>query len=69
MATTPEDIGLALRLARTAQRMSQKDVADRLGVTQRTISAWELGRRRITVCDAGRYAHAVGSTLREVLPA
>jgi transcriptional regulator with XRE-family HTH domain len=33
--------GLALRLARLARRMTQQQMADRLGVCTRTIKDWE----------------------------
>ena len=35
--------GLRLRDARVRNALSQKDLADRLGVVQPTISTWELG--------------------------
>lgn len=39
----PGDIGLAIQQARMARGMTQRDLADELGVTQSTISAIESG--------------------------
>jgi transcriptional regulator with XRE-family HTH domain len=35
---------LSLRLWRVSRRMTQRRLAEALGVTQQTISVWELGR-------------------------
>lgn len=35
--------GKNLKLFRSAKKMTQKELGDLLGVTQRTISGWEMG--------------------------
>lgn len=42
-------IGLALKLAREQCGLSQGDAASAVGVSQATVSAWEIGSRAITV--------------------
>lgn len=34
---------MALKLARIESRLTQKQLADKIGVTQQTIAKWELG--------------------------
>lgn len=41
-------IGLALKLAREQCGLSQGEVATAIGVSQATVSAWEIGSRAIT---------------------
>lgn len=50
--------GLAerLALARKARGISQQQVADRIGVTRRTISDYELGRRQPSLDALGEIA-------------
>ncbi|MDO9713085.1 helix-turn-helix domain-containing protein [Paracraurococcus lichenis] len=43
MARDPRQIGMALRRARRAQRLTQSQLADKAGVTQATISLLENG--------------------------
>ena len=35
--------GLFLKLCREKEKMTQEELADRLGVTQKTVSVWEKG--------------------------
>ena len=43
LARTPKDIGHAIRQARKAKKMTQKELATRSGVWQETISKIETG--------------------------
>jgi transcriptional regulator with XRE-family HTH domain len=49
--------------ARKQARLSQADVAARLGVTQTAVSYWENGKREISLSEAVAYAEVVGLTL------
>lgn len=40
------DLGALLKAARGRNGLAQRDVADRLGVTQQQVSDWESGRSR-----------------------
>lgn len=54
MARGPRQVGMALRRARRAQRLTQTNVADRAGVTQATVSLLEGGTHGVklkTVTD------------------
>ncbi len=44
---TPEDVGRAVRHARRALEMSQVELAERLGVSQRWLSELETGKPKI----------------------
>lgn len=62
--------GEILRRARTAAGMSQRGVAERAGVTQPEVSAYENGRRQPTLPTLQRLVAATGFTLRlELQPA
>jgi HTH-type transcriptional regulator / antitoxin HipB len=41
---SPADLGRMIRRIRTAQHLSQRELADRLGVSQRYLSEWESGK-------------------------
>ena len=49
-----------LRKARLAKKISQKELADELGVTTATISRYESGERKLPVETAKRIAEILG---------
>lgn len=64
---TPEDrvifyerIGLRIRAARTARRLTQRDLAERLGVTDVTVHYWESAKHRPDLFDLRRIEAALG---------
>lgn len=58
-----EDIGRKLRTLRKGKRLTQKDVADRLGMVRATISNYEVGRRTPHLSDLRRFAELYGVDL------
>lgn len=58
-----EDIGRKLRTLRKGKRITQKDVADRLGMVRATISNYEVGRRTPHLSDLRRFAELYGVDL------
>lgn len=58
-----EDIGRKLRTLRKGRKLTQKDVADRLGLVRATISNYEVGRRTPHLSDLKRFAELYGVTL------
>lgn len=58
-----EDIGRKLRTLRKGKKLTQKDVADRLGLVRATISNYEVGRRTPHLSDLKRFAELYGVTL------
>ena len=62
-------VAKALLQARAEAKLTQADVAGRMGVTQSTIARIESGRN-VSVKTIARYAQAVGQTIRlEIHPA
>jgi predicted nucleotidyltransferase/DNA-binding XRE family transcriptional regulator len=57
------EAGALIRAARTRARLSQTDLARRVGVTQPVISAYELGRREPGVVTLSRLIAATGHEL------
>ena len=49
-----------LRKTRLAKKLSQKELADELGVTTATISRYESGERKLPVETAKRIAEILG---------
>ncbi len=48
-AATAKDIGERIKEARQASEMTQRALADRLGVTDAIVNMWERGKRRPTL--------------------
>ena len=59
-------IGRHMAALRRGANVSQATVADRLGVTQATVSKWELGRLP-TLRELLRYADAIGVSAGDLL--
>lgn len=58
-----EDIGRKLKTLRKGKKLTQQDVADRLGLVRATISNYEVGRRTPHLSDLKRFAELYGVTL------
>jgi transcriptional regulator with XRE-family HTH domain len=57
------EAGVALRDARIAAGLSQSELADRVGTSQATISAYENGSKQPSVATLSRLLAATGSRL------
>jgi transcriptional regulator with XRE-family HTH domain len=57
------EAGVALRDARVAAGLSQSELADRVGTSQATISAYENGSKQPSVATLSRLLAATGSRL------
>ena len=58
-----EDIGRKLRTLRKGKKLTQKDVADRLGLVRATVSNYEVGKRTPHLSLLKRFAEFYGVTL------
>jgi transcriptional regulator with XRE-family HTH domain len=58
------DLGDVLRTAREAAGLSQREVGDRVGVPQSTVSRWEIGRRPVRSDQADSVLAACGQDVR-----
>lgn len=56
-----------LRRAREAKGLSQTEAAQKIGITQSTLSGLESGRQGVAEDTAIRVARGYGMTLREML--
>lgn len=56
-----------LRQLREERALTQAQLGERLGFTQRKVSLFESGDRRIDVVELSRYARALGIGLTEIL--
>jgi transcriptional regulator with XRE-family HTH domain len=56
-----------LRRLRRQAGLTQRDLADRLGVRQEWVSRYEVGERRLDVIELARVAHALGTTAIEII--
>ena len=59
-------LGESLRAERDSARLSQQDMADRLGLTKMTISHWENGNRSIKASSLKDYCAVLGITVQYV---
>lgn len=58
-----EDIGRKLRTLRKGKKMTQQDVADRLGLVRATVSNYEVGKRTPHLSLLKKFAEFYGVTL------
>lgn len=56
-----------LRQLRVERNLTQTQLGDRIGLTQRKVSLFESGDRRIDVIELIRYARGLGLGLTDVL--
>lgn len=56
-----------LRRKRREKKLSQKDLADRVGVSQKTISAWELNERYPTLDKVYDLASTLHIDIKELI--
>ena len=56
-----------LRRLRRQAGLTQRDLADRLGVRQEWVSRYEVGERRLDVIELAEVAHALGTTAVEII--
>lgn len=55
-----EDVGKKLRLLRKGRKLTQREVAERLGMVRATVSNYEVGRRTPHLSDLRRFAEFYG---------
>lgn len=60
-------LGARIAQLRKAQGITQTQLADTLGVSQQTITAYEVGRRRIQVSSLNVIAAALGVAVEELM--
>lgn len=56
-----------LRRLRRQAGLTQRDLADRLGVRQEWVSRYEVGERRLDVIELAQVAQALGTTAVEII--
>lgn len=62
-------IGAYLAKERKAKKISQQQLADRLGVTKTAIHYWETGKRTIYADQMLEYCEAVGADPQKLIKA
>lgn len=60
-------IGPSIKKIRESRNITQKDLAEWLGVSRQAISMWEAGRREIKVSTLHKIANVLGVTIDEVI--
>lgn len=56
------EIGYRIQIAREQCGMNQKELAEKLGISQSTLSNYEKGKRRLYLVDLQNIANALGKT-------
>jgi len=67
LQSSPTIAGSLILLARLKAALTQQELANRLGVSQSTVAAYESGRRQPTVPTLMRWLAAAGFDLRMAL--
>jgi transcriptional regulator with XRE-family HTH domain len=62
------DVGARMQLARKAQKMTQEDVAKRIGLTRPSYASIESGRQRIPIDVVWRVSVVLGVSISTLVP-
>ena len=62
----PETFGSLLKEARRRRQLSQREVAEQLGVAESTYANWEQGRRDPSIADLLKLMEALNLDLRDL---
>lgn len=62
-----KDLGARIAERRRAQAITQVQLAEALGVSQQTVTAYESGRRRMPVSSLPFIARFLGTTIEELM--
>ncbi|OJW72945.1 MAG: transcriptional regulator [Spirosoma sp. 48-14] len=58
------EVGLIIREARKRKSLTQKELAERIGVTKTIITNYEAGRQNLTIDTLQKVADALGAELK-----
>ena len=61
------ELGTRITALRKAQRITQVQLAEQLGVSQQTVTAYESGKRRVPISHLPRLAGLLAVTVEELL--
>jgi HTH-type transcriptional regulator/antitoxin HipB len=61
---TKKKIGLIIRDARKSKKLTQKELAERIGVTKTIITNYEAGKQNLTIDTLQKVADALGAELK-----
>ena len=61
---TKKKVGLILKEARKRKALTQKELAERIGVTKTIITNYEAGRQNLTIDTLQKVADALGAELK-----
>lgn len=64
-----EELVSQMKMAREKAGLNQKDVGDKLGLTDKTVSSWERGRSEPSIDEFVAYCQIVGADYVELLRA
>jgi transcriptional regulator with XRE-family HTH domain len=62
-----QDLGANIAALRKAQNITQVQLAEAMGVSQQTVTAYESGRRRMPVSSLPFIARFLGTTVEELI--
>ena len=57
-----------LRMLRRTKDMTQRELAEMVGVSEKTIIRWEKGEQAPNICDAQRLAKVLGCSMDSLIP-
>jgi transcriptional regulator with XRE-family HTH domain len=57
------EVGLRIKVRRVEKRLSQRELAESIGVEQTQVSTWESGKRVLRIEDAMKIAQILDTTV------
>ncbi|QMW06363.1 helix-turn-helix domain-containing protein [Spirosoma foliorum] len=66
MSDIKEKVGTQIKEARKSKGMTQKELGDKLGVSDSTVTQYESGKQNLTIETLHKIAEAIGVTFSTV---
>lgn len=64
---TLRDLGALMQKARNDRDINQDEIAEQIGVSSKTISIWETGKKQPGVINLFKYCAALGLSIDDLL--
>jgi DNA-binding XRE family transcriptional regulator len=64
---TLRDLGALMQKVRNEKKINQDELAEKIGVSSKTISVWETGKKQPGVMNLLKYCSVLGVTIDDLL--
>lgn len=64
MSDTTQEVGRLIKQARLSEGLTQKEVGEKMGVSEATFNRYETGKQNLTLDTLRKVAEALGARLK-----